>query len=182
MSTDIPIYQIKITLQDIQPPIWRRVLVSGAMTPADLHHVIQVVFGWWNYHLHEFIVGDVHYGMADLDDDFMQTSDENQVQLHQIIPGAGFVFHYAYDFGDDWQHEVLVEELLPPDPAQQLPLCLGGERSRPPEDVGGIWGFADFLEAMADPENPEHDEYVEWIGGQFDPEAFDLDAVNADLA
>jgi hypothetical protein len=101
--------------------------------------------------------------------------------LNQIVTGEKFTFTYEYDFGDDWLHAILIEKILPPAPDQKLPVCIKGKRACPPEDVGGIWGYELFLEAIADPEHEEHDSYLVWVGGEFDPEAFDLDAINARL-
>jgi len=105
---------------------------------------------------------------------------EDRVRLSQVLPGEGRRCTYQYDFGDDWQHEVLVEKILPPDPAARYPLCLKGKRACPPEDVGGVWGYADF-KALADPNHPEHKTLMEWYGGPCDPEAFDLEMVNCRL-
>jgi len=181
-AADAPIYQIKVTLEDSKPPIWRRLLVRGDMTLADLHDVIQAAFGWWDYHLHMFIVGGIHFGVPDPDyGDDLQMHDERKMRLNQITQHEGFRFRYEYDFGDSWLHQVLVEKILPPEPGQEVPVCIKGRRARPPEDVGGMWGYDHFLEAMGDPEHEEHDEYLEWVGGEFDPEAFDLEAVNQAL-
>ena len=179
MSTDVPIYQIKVTLNDSKPPIWRRILVPINITLGELHHILQAVMGWEDYHLHQFIVGGTYYGVLHPDyDDYLEMRDESQVRLNQIIAGEGFKFRYEYDFGDGWLHNLLMEKILPPEPGQQYPLCIKGKRACPPEDVGGIWGYYGFLEAIRDPGHPEHEEYLEWVGGEFDPEAFDLDVVN----
>jgi hypothetical protein len=111
---------------------------------------------WYGYHLHHFIVGGVYYGIPD-GDDFYEGNDERRVKLRDVAPGEGYRFVYEYDFGDSWEHLIEVEKILPADPAQQLPLCLKGRRACPPEDVGGGWGYEGFLEAINDPEHPEHD-------------------------
>jgi hypothetical protein len=181
-ATDALIYQIKVTLEDSKPPIWRRLLVRSDLTLADLHGIIQAAFGWWDYHLHMFIIGETYFGVPDPDyDGFLEMHDERKLRLHQIARREGFKFRYEYDFGDSWLHQVLVEKILPPEPAQDYPRCIKGRRACPPEDVGGIWGYYDFLEAIQDPEHEEHGEYLEWVGGEFDPEAFDLDEVNQAL-
>ena len=182
MSSDAKIYRMKVTLEDSKPPIWRRLLVRSDITLADLHRIIQVAMGWSDYHLHQFIVQGTYFGEphpAYADD--LDMHDEQEVTLRQIVAGEGFKFCYEYDFGDGWEHQVLVEKILPPEPDQRYPLCIKGRRACPPEDVGGVWGYLGFLEAIQDPDHPEHEEYLEWIGGEFDPEAFDLDAVNGKL-
>ena len=179
-STDAPIYQIKVTLDESKPPIWRRILVRSDITLGQLHNVIQaVMMGWADYHLHQFIVGETYYGVPDPDyEGFLEMHDESRVRLNQIVTGEGFKFRYEYDFGDSWEHILAVEKVLPPEPGQQVPMCIKGKRACPPEDVGGVWGYAEFLEAMRDPEHEDHEMYLEWIGGEFDPEEFDLEETN----
>jgi hypothetical protein len=180
-ATDTPIYQIKVTLEDSKPPIWRRLLVRSDMTLADLHGIIQAAFGWWDYHLHQFIIGEAYFGVPHPDyDDYLEMHDEGKMKLQQITGREGFKFRYEYDFGDSWLHQVLVEKILPPAPGQDYPVCIKGRRACPPEDVGGMWGYYGYLEAIQDPNHPEHDEYLEWRG-PFDPEAFDLDEINQAL-
>jgi hypothetical protein len=183
MPTDVPIYQIKVTLDDSKPPIWRRILVRSDITLGKLHNVIQaVMMGWADYHLHQFVVGETYYGMPDPDyEGFLEMRDESRVKLNQIVTGEKFKFHYEYDFGDSWLHNLLVEKILPPEPGQQYPVCIKGRRACPPEDVGGVWGYDTFLEAIQNPDHPEHEDYLEWVGGEFDPEAFDLDEANEAL-
>ena len=181
-----PIYQLKVTLRDSKPPIWRRLLVSSETKLSKLHNIIQEAMGWEVYHLHQFVVDDVYYSMP-LEE--MDMEDERRVKLRDIVSGEGFKFVYEYDFGDGWEHIVLVEKILSPDPTQQLPgfltsklpICIKGKRACPPEDVGGIWGYDTFLEAINDPNHPEHAMYSEWIGDEFDAEAFDVDVVNERL-
>jgi len=179
MAKKVPIYQIKVTLKDSKPPIWRRIQVPCNITLAELHYILQAVMGWWDYHLHQFIVGQTYYGVPHPDYG-LEMRDESQVRLNQIAD-EGSKFVYEYDFGDSWEHVLLVEKALPPEPGQQYPVCVKGKRARPPEDVGGVWGYSDFLEAIQNPDHSEHDEYLEWVGGEFDPEAFDLDEINAAL-
>jgi hypothetical protein len=181
-AKEVPIYQIKVTLEGSKPPVWRRLLVRSDITLAGLHDVIQAAFGWLDYHLHQFIVGELYFGVPDPDyDDYLEMHDERKMRLHQITEHEGFKFRYEYDFGDSWLHQVLVEKILPPEPSQAYPVCLKGRRACPPEDVGGMWGYEHFLEAIADPEHEEHEDYLEWVGGEFDPEAFDLEEVNEAL-
>jgi hypothetical protein len=171
------IYQIKVTLEDSHPPIWRRILVPDSITLAKLHSILQVAMGWTDSHLHQFIAGDAYFGVPDPDYGF-EMHDERRVKLAQIVPGEGSKFRYEYDFGDGWLHTLLVEKILPPQPGQPVPVCVKGKGACPPEDVGGMWGYYGFLEAIQNPDHPEHEDYLEWVGGEFDPEAFDLDETN----
>ncbi len=181
-TTETSIYQIKVTLEDSRPPIWRRLLVPGDVTLAQLHDIIQIAMGWEGYHLHQFIVGKTYYGEPHPDyEPWAEMRDERKVTLRQIAPREGMKFRYEYDFGDSWLHQILVEKILPPEPGKGYPVCIKGQRACPPEDVGGIWGYYNFLEAIQDPEHPEHEDYLEWIGGEFDPEEFDLEGVNKAL-
>ncbi len=178
------IYQIKVTLNDTRPPIWRRVRAPGSATLRQLHELLQSVMGWHDSHLHEFTLDGQHYGDPQSDEGGeMGIRAEARYKLSQVAPAAGARFSYAYDFGDGWEHTLLVEKIEPSQPGapEVLPRCLAGKRACPPEDVGGVWGYALFLEAIGDPEHAEHDRYLEWVGGEFDPDAFDLDQVNAGL-
>jgi hypothetical protein len=176
------IYRLKVSLADIRPPIWRRLLIPAGATLADLHDAIQACMGWQDYHLHQFIVGDEYYGLPDPEyEGFVDMQDERLVLLDEIIPGPRFRFNYEYDFGDSWLHEILIEEVIPADPVRRYPVCIGGRRACPPEDVGGIGGYAYFLEAIRNRRHPEHQEMLEWAGGSFDPEAFDLGQANEAL-
>jgi len=166
-------FQLKVALLDTKPPIWRRVLVAGDSTLDHLHEVIQAAFGWWSYHLHEFEVGPVRYGVPDPDEDWGEPPrDERRMRL-DAIAGEGSSFRYTYDFGDGWEHKVTVEKVLPADSVATVPACIDGRRACPPEDCGGPWGYRELLEMLADPTHPEHDRRREWIGRPFDPEAFD---------
>jgi hypothetical protein len=171
------IYQLKVTLQHVRPPVWRRFQVRGRTTLAGLHRVLQTVMGWTDSHLHEFEIALDRYGIPDPEDDY-EVADERDFRLEQVVPVQGLHFTYRYDFGDNWEHTLYVEKILPPEPAQRYPFCLAGQNACPPEDVGGIGGYARFLEALQDPADAEHGEYLEWIGGEFDPEAFDLEEVS----
>jgi hypothetical protein len=171
------IYQIKVTLVDIQPPIWRRFQVRGDTTLLGLHQILQDVMGWEDCHLHEFVVGDRRYGMVDLEFDDPDILDECEMTLALIPPRQHGKLIYHYDFGDGWRHKLVVEKILEPESGIDYPICLGGKHHCPPEDCGGVWGYANFLEAIRDREHPEHEEYLEWVGEAFDPEAFDLNLV-----
>lgn len=168
------IHQIKVTLKHIHPPIWRRLQVESRATLAQLHAIIQAAMGWENCHLYTFTVGGTKYGIPHLD---WNVEDVSRLRLQDLPEGAKFV--YVYDMGDWWEHEVTVEEILLPEAGVQYPRCIKGRRACPPEDCGGPWGYANLLEVLADPKHPEHDNYLDWIGGDFDPAYFDLDEVNA---
>ena len=171
------VFQIKVTLDNSSPPIWRRILVPGNATLEKLHDILQVAMGWTDSHLHQFIVGQTYYGEPHPEYG-TEMRDEGRVKLSQIVAGAGFRFRYEYDFGDSWLHTLTVEKILPPEPGRQYPVCIEGKLACPPEDVGGMWGYYHFLEAIRDPEHPEHEDYLEWIGDDFDPEELDLDETN----
>ena len=180
MSSRTHIYQIKITLQNSNPPIWRRIQIQGDTSLDKLHDILQVAMGWTNSHLHQFIVDGAYFGPFNPEYPEPPMSDETQFTLREIAKGPGSIFTYEYDFGDSWHHELLIEEIVPAQ-ERKHPVCLAGERACPPEDVGGVWGYEAFLYAIRDPDHPEHEDYIEWIGGEYDPEGFDLEAVNAAL-
>jgi hypothetical protein len=175
-------YQLKISLKGAKPPIWRRLLIADSVSLPQLHQAIQIAMGWTDSHLHQFVVGRERYGVPDQDFDDMDTVDERRVKLAQIMTGEKDSILYEYDFGDGWEHKITLEKILPFDPKAVLPRCVTGKGACPPEDVGGIWGYAEFLKAIGDPSHPEHESYVEWVGGEFDPQLFDIDEKNALLS
>jgi len=177
------VYQLKITLLGSQPPIWRRFRVASDMNLAKLHQVIQCVMGWDNSHMHQFKAGKIYYGMTYPDDfDGMpETRDERKTRLQEVVSRPKGKFVYEYDFGDSWEHEVVLEKILPPESGTTYPVCVEGKRACPLEDCGGIWGYADLLDTIEDPNHPEHEDMREWLGGDFDPEKFDVEAVNKKL-
>ena len=150
------------------------------ITLAELHRVLQAVMGWTDAHLHRFVMGNQYYGVPDEEEEigFSKTEDENKYKLGDLVLHENLQVANEYDFGDNWEHVPLVERILPPQQDMRSPVCLAGARACPPEDVGGIGGFEDFLKAIGDPHHPELKEFLEWIGGEFDPEAFDVDEVN----
>ncbi len=173
------VYQLNITLKGIRPPIWRRMQVPGAIRLAALHQVIQTVFGWTDSHLHQFVVVGRTYGQPDDFDEAVE--DESGVTLAEALGTRNKRFLYVYDFGDNWEHDVVVENIVAGNSGSEGPLCLGGKRHRPPEDCAGPPGYQNFLEAVRDPGHEEHEAMLEWVGGSFDAEAFDLAAVNRAL-
>lgn len=175
------LYQLKVTLHDVHPPIWRRLQVWDDTTLPQLHRVLQVLMGWEDYHLHEFHIGRRIYAVPDPDDlSERRIFDERRQPLRMVVPQVGTLFEYLYDFGDGWRHELLLEAVVLPDPEQHYPRCLAGERAGPPEDVGGPLGYAHYLEAIADSSHGEHDDMLAWRG-PFDSESFSLTAINRRL-
>jgi len=174
------IYQIKVTLRDSHPPIWRRLQVPGWTNLNQLHWIIQFSMGWTNSHLHQFIIDGKYYSEPS-PFDFEPVVDERKFKLCDVAPAEKDKFVYEYDFGDSWRHVILVEKIMPPEKGVHYPRCIKGRRACPPEDVGGVWGYEGMLAALKDPSHPEHEMYMEWIGDDFDPAAFDLKEANAAL-
>ncbi len=176
------LYRLKITLNGVTPPVWRRVLVP-ADTPLDiLHAIIQIAMGWQDMHLHQFRAKGKTYAAPNPEGIlYDEDEDESESTLAEIAPAEKAKFFYDYDFGDGWEHTIVVEKILPLDPEAEYPICTGGERACPPDDSGGPWGYAEKLTILADPRHPEHREIKEWIGEDFDPEAFSADEVNEEF-
>lgn len=174
------IYQLKITLRDSKPPIWRRVLVPGKFNLGKLHRVIQSAMGWTDSHLHQFNIDGRFYGVPS-PDDWDEVLNESRYSLEKIAPEEKRKFVYEYDFGDCWKHVIVVEKILPFETGKVYPVCINGKRACPPEDVGGVWGYEEFLQAISNPENEEHDSFLEWAGDDFDPEECNLDIINVEL-
>jgi len=178
-STD-RLYQFKITLLRTNPSIWRRIQVRNC-TLDKLHERIQTAMGWRNCHLHQFKINGERHGDPELIDrgheENFQCVDSTQTQISDLVlkTGERFQFDYEYDFGDSWHHEILFEGCLQSVKGVPYPICIEGERACPPEDVGGIGGYYRFLKAIADPKHKQHEELLEWIGGKFDPEKFDVE-------
>jgi hypothetical protein len=176
------IFQLKISLDEIEPSIWRRIQVPGGISLLKLHFILQLAMGWTNSHLHEFLIEEQYYGDPDDDEfDTRRVRDERDYLLEDVLLEKGQMFSYVYDFGDDWQHSLLIEDILDAEDGGLYPICLDGARSCPPEDVGSVYGYAEFLSAIGDPNHPEHEGYLLWAGGKFDPEAFDREQVNQAL-
>jgi hypothetical protein len=176
------LYQLKATLRDIDPLIWRRIQVWEDTTLGQLHHILQIVMGWEDYHLHEFVIGRHCYSIPNPDDDLYERKviDERRQRLLTVLPRVGTVFEYLYDFGDSWHHDLLLEAILLPESAEKYPRCIAGDRRCPPEDVGGRVGFEEYLEALTDPQHEEHENWLRWRG-PFDPNAFSLIDTNRQL-
>ena len=172
-------FSLRIELAYLEPLIWRRVIVPTSITLPHLSEVMLAAMGWQNYHLHEFRIDGVRYGVPDPDgfDVHMDPVDEAGVALTAVL-GEAREFSYLYDFGDDWKHRVVLEGSHAADLPPQASACVAGECACPPEDVGGPPGYMSFLEALADPTHDMHRDYTDWIGGGFDAEVFDLAAAN----
>ncbi|MDP2886324.1 MAG: plasmid pRiA4b ORF-3 family protein [Ignavibacteria bacterium] len=179
VPSESSIYQMKIVLEGIKPPIWRRFLVACDIKLSRLHRVIQKVMGWENSHLHEFRVGRVSFGEPS--PDYLGTMlNAKKVELRGDAQNEKDRLKYIYDFGDGWEHNLIVEKIVAPETGKHYPICLAGERSCPPEDCGGIGGYAMLLTALSGPKTADERDLVEWAG-DFDPNQFDLVAINGRL-
>jgi hypothetical protein len=180
----VEIYQIKVTLRNTKPPIWRRLLVPAGMTLDRLHRVLQTVMGWEDCHLHEFRIGEELFGPPAPDLWGMggpPVGSERTAKLSQVMGWEGAKARYTYDFGDNWEHEIGVEKVLPVEPGLKYPVCVAGELHGPPEDSGGVYGYYNLLLAFADPAHEDHADLCEWLGEGFDPEEFSVEEVNQKL-
>ena len=173
-------YQLKIRLRGLRPPVWRRVVVPD-VTLRTLHEIVQQAMGWENYHMHAFEARGARYGHPDRE---LGLRDEGRARLSSLMSRPGDKLGYEYDFGDGWEHEIVLEKLVAP---VDRPTCTAGKRHCPPEDCGGVWGYADLIDALADPKHERHDELIEWMGEthgepDFDPERFDLAAADRSVS
>ncbi|KRA96798.1 hypothetical protein ASD83_17155 [Devosia sp. Root685] len=179
--------QVTISLDDVKPRVWRRLLVPLDWDLEKLHLAIQAAFNWCNSHLSQFEIDDVVYGdRALLDDDGFEDEGEEGIVEYIGFPVANLLekgpFYYRYDFGDDWQHSVTIDKLVTLDAPPEHAVCVAGAQARPPEDVGGALGYEAFLEVMADPKHEDYAHLKRWSGGNFDPKWFDIDRINLDLS
>ena len=178
LDPTLPIFQLKISLQHISPPIWRRVQMDDC-TLDELHDIIQIAMGWEGEHMHAFVIDGEQYGDVQSGGDFEH--DSHSVRLSDLAEQRLARFRYDYDFGDDWKHIIEIEKTLPAEEGVRYPRCVKGERACPPEDCGGPYEYPYFIDKIQDPKHEEHEDALEWGGGKFDPEEFNLDEVNDDL-
>lgn len=177
------ILKLKITLQGSEPEIWRELQVPERISLKKFHEILQIVMGWQNSHLHAFVIegsrySDLSHGMNDdLFEGDVPYQDESKTKLSHVVQMTDR-FEYEYDFGDGWQHEITILERCAADPVRHYPVCTAGARACPPEDCGGVGGFGNLLEQIADPNDPEHESTLQWLGGFFDPEGFDPNHLN----
>ncbi len=173
------IFQLNVALQETRPLIWRRIQVSSGMTLPKLHLALQIVMGWENAHLHEFLFDGKAYAEPDPEDHHSgrDVADERRVRLGSVVSAVGASFEYVYDFGDGWRHGILLEAILPVTPRKRYPVCLAGARSAPPEDVGGVRAYEDYLEVLSDPKHKDHRAMLDWRGW-FNPDYFPITTVN----
>lgn len=179
------IHVLHVELVDLAPTIWRELHVRSDTPLSKLHDILQAAFGWTNSHMHVFEDSSrQQYGPSPLADadDFDSGAppllDERKYTVADIGPRARSLFGYTYDFGDDWVHRIRVKKVQDPESGGRYPACTAGARAAPPDDCGGIPGYENLLEALQDPEHEEHEELLEWVGGAFDPESFNLEATN----
>jgi hypothetical protein len=209
------VFCLRVLLARTKPTIWRRVVVPMDITLGQLHEVVQIVMGWTNSHLHQFILRDkglrpsreemarqfqkdawdeaflsrMHGERVFVpkktplgDDTELDGEDEDAVTLAGVCPKAKSKIVYEYDFGDSWEHVIEVQKIVEPEAGVEYPVCLAGKNACPPEDCGGIWSYYEMLEAAKETDHERHEECAVWLGEDFDPQAFDLDEVNAALA
>jgi hypothetical protein len=175
------VYQFKIKLKDIRPPVWRRIQVPESYTFWDLHVAIQDAFGWEDYHLHQFELVDpmtgekIYIGIPDEISNDVLPGWKHKIAKYLSIENPKAT--YLYDFGDGWEHSVLLEKILPREKGVNYPRCINGKRACPPEDCGGTWGYTEFLEIIKDPKHEQHKEMLTWVGGDFDPEYFNIEEI-----
>ena len=174
------IYQIYISLKGSKPKIWRRILTKPDITLFDFHKIVQTVMGWTNSHLHQFVKGREFYSPEDLDEGFELEADNDskKVKLNFLLKTENDKIIYEYDFGDGWQHDIILEKILTAEKTLQIPSCIGGKGGCPPEDCGGIWGYEHIKEILSNPKHKQYKETMGWLGSEFNPDFFDMKETN----
>ncbi len=171
------VYQLHISLKHIEPLIWRRILVAADTPLPDLHKIIQTTMGWFNSHLHQFVYNGIYYGESS---EFSNEEDVDyhDIKLNDLLKKMKDKLTYEYDFGDGWEHQILLEKIKNIDIGFKEPVCLAGERACPPEDIGGPPGYQYLLQVIANPKHKDYKHYKEWLGSEFDPGLFVKEEVN----
>ncbi len=175
------LYLIRITLMGTDPAIWRRLAVTSDTTLGKLHQIILAVMGWSGTHQHRFSIGGKYYGIL-TPEHHPGMQSEQEVRLFHVAPHEEKRFVYEYDPGDYWRHEILVESIISLEQNQRYPVCLDGQRACPPENIGGIFRYFEFLEVLDNEAHPAHSDMIQWVGAEFDPEVFNKEEANARLA
>jgi len=177
MST---IYQLRISLVDSLPPIWRQFYIHSDVLLSDLHHIIQIIMGWENSHLHQYKHNNTFYGIPD-DYDELGTIDDRNIKLEDLSLKKGDFFFYEYDFGDGWKHRIELKSINDNIDLPQIPYCEKGNKACPPEDCGGIFGYENLIKILSNPKDEEYKEIKMWLGRDYDPEEFNLSIINSRL-
>jgi hypothetical protein len=170
-------FEFKIVLKGINPAIYRTFVVKEDITFFEFHHVIQIVMGWYNEHLYQFANQNIIIADPEMIDD-VDIIDINDFLLNEYFENQGDKINYEYDFGDGWMHEIVLKKITEGKENDVVPICLSGKRNCPPENCGGIYGYMNLIEIMADENHPDYEEMVDWFGEHFDPEYFDIEEVN----
>lgn len=174
------VYQIEISLKGIEPKIWRLILVYSDTSLVNFHRIIQTTMGWTNSHLHLFSDGIYVYSPKEFEVE--DALNSRRVKLDKILHRGNTRIQYEYDFGDGWDHDIILEKIRPADDLIKVPICIQGNRNCPPEDCGGTWGYDEMLDVLKQPDHKDYDSYIEWLGGEFDPEYFNRDEINVLLS
>ena len=175
------IYQIQIALKRSKPKIWRRILAPSDLLLPDLHKIIQTTMGWTNSHLHQFIKDQTFYVRKTEEDMFWEDLDNvdySNIKISDLLKKEKDKIIYEYDFGDGWEHDIILEKIDPDIKYKDLPVCIAGKNHCPPEDCGGVWGYEDLLYILKNPDHEDYEDYMEWLGGDFDPKYFNKNEVN----
>ncbi len=166
------IHTLKVSLRDVSPPVWRMLEVPSEMTLGELSDVLVMAMGWEGYHLHAFTADGTIYWPVSKDDWFDDREDETRHRVGEVLPQSGMTMEWEYDMGDSWAHDIVVQAVAPADPGARQPRCTDGSGACPPEDCGGVWGYAELVDAVGDPGHPRHGEAVEILGEGYDPSYF----------
>ncbi len=178
------VYQIQISITNLKPEIWRKILVQPNLSLANFHMTIQIVMGWHNSHLHQFIKDRTFYTKKMEDD--MTWGDLNNVdykglKISDLLKNENDKIDYEYDFGDSWHHDVVLEKILDASEKTKYPICIDGKLACPPEDCGGIWGYSDILKVLNNPRHKDYAALLDWLDGEFDPNYFNIEKTNLNL-